>query len=247
MKKLITGLCVVVLTIGAAAIAQDKKASVEFDVQNYKIEADLAPAEQKLRGRAEVTFVPQSETRSVVFEMNGSLTITKVTLKAGAIPKVTTPPPTTPVPTTRPGIKKPAPATPTATTSTTTGTQGGLQFIQDSRESMNVRVDLGSVVVAKQALTLIFEYEGVLETAQGGPIQNARLAYVGNQGSYLFYAARWFPFHEYAADRATYQITITVPKGIIVAGYSEQPTTGIPTGNKTAYTFTSTKPILPGN
>ena len=247
MKKLITGLCVTVLTIGAAAIAQDKKASVEFDVQNYKIEADLAPAEQKLRGRAEVTFVPQSETRSVVFEMNGSLIITKVTLKAGAIPKVTTPPPTTPAPTTRPGIKKPAPATPTATTSTTTGTQGGLQFIQDSRESMNVRVDLGSVVVAKQALTLIFEYEGVLETAQGGPIQNARLAYVGNQGSYLFYAARWFPFHEYAADRATYQITITVPKGIIVAGYSEQPTTGIPTGNKTAYTFTSTKPILPGN
>ena len=247
MKKLITGLCVTVLTIGAAAIAQDKKASVEFDVQNYKIEADLAPAEQKLRGRAEVTFVPQSETRSVVFEMNGSLIITKVTLKAGAIPKVTTPPPTTPAPTTRPGIKKPAPATPTATTSTTTGTQGGLQFIQDSRESMNVRVDLGSVVVAKQPLTLIFEYEGVLETAQGGPIQNARLAYVGNQGSYLFYAARWFPFHEYAADRATYQITITVPKGIIVAGYSEQPTTGIPTGNKTAYTFTSTKPILPGN
>lgn len=247
MKKLITGLCVTVLTIGAAAIAQDKKASVEFDVQNYKIEADLAPAEQKLRGRAEVTFVPQFETRSVVFEMNGSLIITKVTLKAGAIPKVTTPPPTTPAPTTRPGIKKPAPATPTATTSTTTGTQGGLQFIQDSRESMNVRVDLGSVVVAKQPLTLIFEYEGVLETAQGGPIQNARLAYVGNQGSYLFYAARWFPFHEYAADRATYQITITVPKGIIVAGYSEQPTTGIPTGNKTAYTFTSTKPILPGN
>ncbi len=247
MKKLITGLCVTVLTMGAAAIAQDKKASVEFDVQNYKIEADLAPAEQKLRGRAEVTFVPQSETRSVVFEMNGSLTITKVTLKAGAIPKVTTPPPTTPAPTTRPGIKKPAPAMPTATTATTTGAQGGLQFIQDSRESMNVRVDLGSVVPAKRTLTLIFEYEGVLETAQGGPIQNARLAYVGNQGSYLFYAARWFPFHEYAADRATYQITITVPKGIIVAGYSEQPTTGIPTGNKTAYTFISTKPILPGN
>ncbi len=250
MKKLITGLCVTVLTMGAAAIAQDKKASVEFDVQNYKIEADLAPAEQKLRGRAEVTFVPQSETRSVVFEMNGSLTITKITLKAGIIPKVTTPTSTTPAPATRPGIKKPAPATPAATTSTATSTAAnpqGLQFIQDSRESMNVRVDLGSVVSAKQTLTLIFEYEGVLETAQGGPIQNARLAYVGNQGSYLFYAARWFPFHEYAADRATYQITITVPKGIIVAGYSEQPTTGIPTGNKTAYTFISTKPILPGN
>jgi hypothetical protein len=41
---------------------------------------------------------------------------------------------------------------------------------------------------------------------------------VGDQGSYLFYAARWFPFHEYAADRSTYAINLTVPKGITVAG-----------------------------
>ena len=41
--------------------------------------------------------------------------------------------------------------------------------------------------------------------------------------SYLMYAARWFPFHEYAADRATSDITISVPQGYTVAGMSDEP------------------------
>ena len=267
MKKFISVLCVVALTISVALSQQ--KGQVEIDVQHYKIDAELLPAEQKLRARAEVTFVPQSETRSAVFEMNGSLTISKVTLKPSlASPTISTLPPkptnTTPALTrqaqsTRPG-QKPSPTTATpkpttpapksftpAATSTTTPL-GDLQFVQDNRENMNVRVDLGSVVPAKQPITIVFEYEGALESPQGGPLQNARLAYVGNQGSYLFYAARWFPFHEYAADRSTYQITLTVPKDMTAVGYSEQPVIGTPVPtNKTAFTFVSTKPVLPGN
>src|SRR5262249_43395481 len=116
----------------------------------------------------------------------------------------------------------------------------GLQFIQDNRENMNVRVDLGSVVPAGRPVTLLFEYEGALESSQGGPISNARLANVGEQGSYLFYAARWFPFHEYAADRATYAVNIKVPKGVLVAGYSEQSIAPVPiTDQKTKEEFTT--------
>src|SRR5262249_1732285 len=128
-----------------------------------------------------------------------------------------------------------------------------LQFIQDNRENMNVRVDLGNVVPAGQPVTLSFEYEGALESAQGGPIQNARLAFVGEPGSYLFYAARWYPFHDYAADRATYVIGIKVAKGNLVAGYSDFPITVSPsTDPKTkeefsTYNFSSTRPILPGS
>ena len=263
MKKLVSALCGVVLTISVALSQQ--KGQVEIDVQGYKIDVELLPAEQKLKARAEVTFVPQAETRSVVFEMNGSLTISKVTLKSGlpaiAPATVTPPKPTnstsTPPTLTRPGTKagqKPAtPTTPARTTPataqpTTPAPPSELQFVQDNRENMNVRVDLGSVVPAKQPITIVFEYEGALESPQGGPLQNARLAYVGNQGSYLFYAARWFPFHEYAADRATYQVTITVPKDITAIGYSEQPVIGTPVpNNKTAFSFVSTKPVLPGN
>ncbi len=269
MKKFVSVLCVVGLSISAALSQQ--KGQVEFDVQHYKIDAELLPAEQKLRARAEVTFVPQAETRSAVFEMNGSLTISKVTLKPSLAsptisalpPKPTNAPPalTRQPQTARPGQKTspttatpklatPAPKTTTtaATATTATTPPGDLQFVQDNRENMNVRVDLGSVVPAKQAITIVFEYEGALESPQGGPLQNARLAYVGNQGSYLFYAARWFPFHEYAADRSTYQITLTVPKDMTAVGYSEQPVIGTPVPtNKTAFTFVSTKPALPGN
>ncbi len=256
MKKFVSVLCVVGLTISAALSQQ--KGQVEFDVQHYKIEAEVLPAEQKLRARAEVTFIPQAETRSAVFEMNGSLTISKVTLKSGFVPpanppKATATPPALTRPTqTRPGQKAataaPKPTTPAPKSAAPATTASDLQFVQDNRENMNVRVDLGSVVPAKQPITIVFEYEGALESPQGGPLQNARLAYVGNQGSYLFYAARWFPFHEYAADRSTYQVTLTVPKDITAVGYSEQTVIGTPVpNNKTAFTFVSTKPVLPGN
>jgi len=59
--------------------------------------------------------------------------------------------------------------------------------------------------------------------AEGGPLATKRLAYVGTEGSYLMYAARWFPFHDYAVDRATSDITIICPDGLQVAGTSDEP------------------------
>src|SRR5262245_46727255 len=56
-----------------------QKGATDIDVQHYKIDVELIPASQLLKARAEVQFVPQSETRSVVFEMNGSLTINRIT------------------------------------------------------------------------------------------------------------------------------------------------------------------------
>jgi tetratricopeptide (TPR) repeat protein len=247
--------------LAPSAFAQAQK-NADIDVQNYRIEAELVPTSQLLRGRAEVTFVPQADTRSVVFEMNGSLNISRITLKSGAGASSTVAnmpsgvvnhlvPPQRNAQKPKPNPKEPQ---------TAQNAAPGLQFIQDNRENMNVRIDLGNVMSAKQPVTLVFEYEGALESAQGGPIQNARLAYVGEQGSYLTYAARWFPFHEYAGDRATYQITLTVPKGETVAGYSETPVTPVAAGTaeiknpegkpvkveRTSFTFTSSKPVLPG-
>ena len=118
---------------------------------------------------------------------------------------------------------------------------------------MNVRIDLGNVMPARQPIPLVFEYEGALESPQGGPITNARLAFVGDAGSYLFYAARWFPFHEYAADRASYDINVKVPKGVLVAGYSEKPVTLTPAADPktkeefSIYGFSCATPVLPGN
>lgn len=98
-----------------------------------------------------------------------------------------------------------------------------LTFLQDRFDQLNVRVDLGKTVEAGTQLVLLFEYAGVLRGPEGGPIPDRRLAYIGPEGGYLFYAARWLPFHDYAADRASYEITLRVPQGMVLVGYSEQP------------------------
>jgi hypothetical protein len=82
-----------------------------------------------------------------------------------------------------------------------------ITFVQDqvgvSDIGPSVRVDLGDNVAKGIPVTLRFKYSGVLNTAQGGPLLTKRLAYVGSDDGYLMYAARWFPFHDYAADLAT--------------------------------------------
>src|SRR5437763_1755901 len=111
-----------------------------------------------------------------------------------------------------------------------------------------VRIYLDEVVPAGQPVTLHFRYYGALITPEGGPLATKRLAYVGPEGSYLMYAARWFPFHDYAADRATADITIIVPTGIQVAGTSDDPVTPqVSKDGNTRFRFVHRKPVLPGN
>lgn len=123
-----------------------------------------------------------------------------------------------------------------------------LQFIQDRVNELNVKINLGQLYQAGSDLTLTFDYEGPLATPEGGPIPDTRLAYVGPEGSYLFYAARWFPFHGYASDRATSEIGLTVPATWTVAGQSDSAVTPAAgrDGRKT-FTFMATQPCLPGS
>jgi len=142
-------------------------------------------------------------------------------------------------------------------------TGASLAFLQDRFDQLNVRVDLGKTVEAGTQLTLLFEYAGTLRGPEGGPIPDRRLAYVGPDGGYLFYAARWLPFHDYAADRASYEITLRMPQGMVLAGYSEQPLVAQPVverptreqrrapppprAPRIAYTLVSTQPVLAGS
>ena len=87
-----------------------------------------------------------------------------------------------------------------------------------------------------------------MQSPEGGPLATKRLAYVGTEGSYLMYAARWFPFHDYAADRATSDITIIVPTGLHVAGTSDEPVApAVGKDGNTRYRFVHKQPVLPGN
>ena len=125
---------------------------------HYRIEAQIIPDQHVLRAGADVTFVPLDATRSVVFELNGSLKVESIEKDGKAL----------------------------------TG------FVQDAvgvgSLGPSVRIDLGQVVPANQPVTLRIRWSGALVTPEGGPLATKRLAYVGNEGSYLMYASRWFPF-----------------------------------------------------
>ncbi|HEU5132711.1 MAG TPA: M1 family aminopeptidase, partial [Pyrinomonadaceae bacterium] len=113
----------------------------------------------------------------------------------------------------------------------------------------SVRIDLGSVVPANQPVTLRIRWSGALLSPEGGPLATKRLAYVGTEGSYLMYASRWFPFHDYAADRATSDITFIVPSGLQVAGTSDDAIVAQPAPKEGAvrYRFVHRQPVLIGN
>jgi aminopeptidase N len=63
------------------------------------------------------------------------------------------------------------------------------------------------------------------------------------------YASRWFPFHDYAADRATSDITLVVPSGLQVAGTSDDPISAQPSPKEGAvrFHFVHRQPVLIGN
>src|SRR5437867_3084725 len=197
----------------STALAQQQPpAGSKFDVTNYRIEVQLTPDEHTLRAGADVTFTPFEATRSVVFELNGSLHVDTIEKDGHALTGV---------------VQDPVGA----------GSLGP-----------NVRIDLGQVVPAGQAVTIRIRWNGALVSPEGGPLANKRLAYVGPEGSYLMYASRWFPFHDYAADRATSDITVIVPTGMQVGGVSDEPVT--PQVDKTGTTrfrFVNKQPVLPGN
>ncbi|HNG93816.1 MAG TPA: hypothetical protein PLB32_13525, partial [Acidobacteriota bacterium] len=67
-----------------------------------------------------------------------------------------------------------------------------LQFVQDRLQDLSVKVALGQSPVVGQPFTLTFEYAGQLLSSEGGVLALKRLAYVGKDGCYLLYAARWF-------------------------------------------------------
>ncbi len=221
------GLILAAFLFSSAAAAQQTQRA-KFDVKNYRMDVQLVPNENKLSATVDVDFVPLENTRNVTFELNGSLkveTITKISGVSSAAPQAK---------------GKNSAAIPTNSAS-------GVTFIQDqvgvSDLGPSVRVDLGEIALKNVPVTLRFTYSGVLVSPSGGPLLTKRLAYVGRNNGYLMYAARWFPFHEYAADQATSDITISLPSDLQIVGHSDVPV--VQTSGK--YRFVRNQPGLVGN
>ena len=103
-------------------------------------------------------------------------------------------------------------------------------------------------------MTLTFEYEGQLESADNSPVPGLSLAYIGDDTSYLLYAGRWFPLSGYGLNRFTSSISITVPAHMLVIGSGKETVSDAASAKKPStsvlptktFTFVSDKPSFPG-
>jgi len=71
----------VVLLSSIVAMSQQpapQQMASRYDVTNYRIEAQIIPEEHMLRAGADITLVPLDATRSIVFELNGSLKVESI-------------------------------------------------------------------------------------------------------------------------------------------------------------------------
>src|ERR1700674_3422561 len=121
-------------------------------------------------------------------------------------------------------------------------------------QDSTVRVPLPAGLSRDASTTLTFEYDGTLENADNSPVPGLKLAYIGDDSSYLLYAGRWFPVSGYGLNRFTSTISVTVPAHMLVIGSGHSSVTDAPASKKPnasvlptkTFTFVSTKPSFPG-
>lgn len=163
---------VVLIVLSIPTFAQAVKRAA-FDVTNYVMDVSLQPTERKITATVDVSFTPLEDTRSVAFELNGSLKIDSIIRIDKPVTLATPKPPSKTVPA----------ATP----------QNLITFVQDQSNSTDlgphVRIDLGNTVLKGTPVVLRFKYGGILDGPTGGPLLNKRLAYIGDNQGYLMYAA----------------------------------------------------------
>jgi tetratricopeptide (TPR) repeat protein len=182
-------------------------------VDDYQIEAELAPHLHQITVRAKVKFTALQDLSVAVFELHNDLRVTKVLDEKGQ-------------------------------------QLSAERVTQDS----TVRVPLPAGLSKDASTTLTFEYEGQLENADNSPVPGLKLAYVGDDTSYLFYAGRWFPVSGYGLNRFTSTINVTVPAHMLVIGSGKATVSDAAASKKPnasvlptkTFTFVSTKPSFPG-
>lgn len=131
------------------------------------------------------------------------------------------------------------------------GADGKPLTFEATEEPDGVRVDLGKAFDAGQTTEITIEYGGTLATAERSPVSGLMLAYVGEQGSYLLYPARWFPIAGYPYNRFSSKLRITLPEGERVIATGRPVAVPRPTGRavagKTTFAFEYERESFPAS
>lgn len=99
-----------------------------------------------------------------------------------------------------------------------------------------------------QRTTVSVEYQGGFDRDRYSRnyTRDESTAYIGPEGSYLLYAAKWFPVHDPMIDRATATVEVTVPLGMIAVGPGGQLPV-VTRGITEKFGWEAARPILPNS
>jgi aminopeptidase N len=124
-----------------------------------------------------------------------------------------------------------------------------LEFGQDEAGPGFLTIHFAKPLDLISPTTVTVEYQGGFDRDRFSRIytRDETSAYIGMEGTYLMYSAKWFPVNRFLINRAATTFEVTVPLGMTVVGPGE-PLPVITKGVDETFTWTSkTTPVLPGS
>ena len=119
------------------------------------------------------------------------------------------------------------------------------QEIAFKQDGQTLNLSLMNPMAAGKAASITVTYGGMLNSADGSPVEGIKVAYVGPEGSYLLYPGRWFPVSAYSVNRFSATMNITVPSDdtVIASGKVAAP---VRETGKVTYTYAFENSSFPG-
>ncbi len=119
------------------------------------------------------------------------------------------------------------------------------QEVAFKQDGQALNISLLNPLSAGKAASITVNYGGLLNSADGSPVEGIKVAYVGPEGSYLLYAGRWFPVNPGGLNRFSATMNITVPSDetVIASGKEAAPERQ---PGKVTYTYDFQNSSFPG-
>lgn len=123
-----------------------------------------------------------------------------------------------------------------------------LNFGRDNNSPLLLTVELLGAATPGKQITVTFEYNGPVSSAEDSPTKGVRFASVDKTAAYLLLPARWFPLTNFPSNRYTGTFNVIVPSSFTVAGTgkAEPPVThpgiGVGAESQSSYVFHCQQP-----
>ena len=119
------------------------------------------------------------------------------------------------------------------------------QEVSFKQDGQTLNLSLINPLAAGKPASITVSYGGMLNSADGSPVEGIKVAYIGPEGSYLLYAGRWFPVSTNSLNRFSATMNITVPsdEAVIACGKVAAPARE---PGKVTYTYEFENSSFPG-